>query len=345
MNKIFSFRKILAILTAGGILLFSHTGFADKGKEKVPPGISSPEGKAVKVPDVIATVNGVKIKGDDFSKSLESYKRRLTMMGQQLTEENEKEINKGIIDDMVSRELLTQNTNKMKIKISDDELNKEIETLKLKFHTEEQFNQAIKSQNMTLEDVKKDIRKVMAIKKLIKSEIEDKVSIDEKEVTEYYNNNPSRFLEDESVKASHILVKVDKNASKEEKDAARKKIDGLLKKTKKGEDFAKLAKENSDDPGSGQNGGDLGFFSKGMMVPPFEKAVFSLKKDEVSDVVETEFGYHIIKLTDKKSARNIPLTEVHDKLKGFLKSIEVNKKLSEYIANLKKTADVKITEF
>ena len=106
-----------------------------------------------------------------------------------------------------------------------------------------------------------------------------------------------------------------------------------------------MAKENSDDKGSGQNGGDLGFFSKGMMVPNFEKAAFSLKKDEVSDVVETEFGFHVIKLIDKKPERTIPLSEVHDKLKNFLKSMEVNKKLSEYLADLRKKADVKIMEF
>ena len=114
-------------------------------------------------------------------------------------------------------------------------------------------------------------------------------------------NNPSQFLEMEVVRASHILVMVDKSATKDAKETARKKIDELLQRAKKGEDFANLARANSDDRGSGQRGGDIGFFSKGMMVPNFEKAAFALKKGEIRNVVETEFGYHIIKLTDRKS--------------------------------------------
>jgi peptidyl-prolyl cis-trans isomerase C len=344
VGKNFSFKDALIVLTAAGALLFSYDGFAENGKGKEKPAAAAAE-KGGKIPDMVATVNGVKISGAEFSKSLQSYKRRFSMMGQQFPEDHAKDINKSIIEDMVSRELLIQNSNKIGIKVSDDELNKEIKAIKSKFPSADQFNQMIKSQNMTMEDVKADIRKAIHINRLVKSEIEGKISIEEKTINEYYKNNSSQFLEEESVKASHILVKADKNASKDAREAAKKKIDGLLKRVKKGEDFAKLAKENSDDPGSGQNGGDLGFFSKGMMVPPFEKAAFGLKKDEISDVVETEFGYHIIKLTDRKPSRTIPLNEVQDKLKSFLKSMEVNKKLTEYIANLRKTADVKIVEF
>lgn len=342
MNKIV--KSFLAVLVIGGFLLSYQDSHAESGKGKGSPDVKTAE-KSEKVPDVVATINGVKISGVEFSKGLQSYKKRLAMMGQEVPPEHTKEINKTIIDDLVSRELLIQNCNKTGIKVSDDELNKEITSIKARFQNEEQFNQVIKSQNLTMDDVKSDVRKALAIKKLMKNDIEDKVSVDEKAVNEYYKNNSTKFVEGESVKASHILVMVDKNATKDAKETAKKKIDGLLIRVRKGEDFAKLAKENSDDKGSGQNGGDLGFFSKGMMVPNFEKAAFSLKKDEVSDVVETEFGYHVIKLIDKKPERTIPLSEVHDKLKNYLKSMEVNKKLSEYLADLRKKADVKVMEF
>jgi peptidyl-prolyl cis-trans isomerase C len=337
-------KGFLAVLAIGGFLLSYQDTYAEGDKGKGSPHAKTEE-KAEKVPDVVATINGVKISGVEFSKGLQSYKKRLAMMGQQVPLEHAKEINKTIIDDLVNRELLIQNCNKTGIKISDDELNKEITAIKSRFPSEEQFNQAVKSQNLTMEDVKSDVRRALSIKKLMKNDIEDKITIDEKAVNEYYKNNPDKFVEGESVKASHILVMVDKNAAKDAKETAKKKIDGLLIRVRKGEDFAKLAKENSDDKGSGQNGGDLGFFGKGMMVPNFEKAAFSLKKDEVSDIVETEFGYHIIKLIDKKPSRTIPMSEVHDRLKNFLKSMEVNKKLSEYLADLRKKADVKIVEF
>lgn len=344
MGKNFSFKSVLIVLTAAGALCLSYDGFAENGKGKEKPAAAASE-KGGKIPETVATVNGVKISGSDFNKLLQSYKRRLSMMGQQFPEDHAKDINKSIIEDMVSSELLIQNCNKLGIKVSDDELDKEVEAIKSKFPSADHFNQMIKSQNMTMEDVKADIKKAMHINRLVKSEIEGKISIDDKTVSEYYKNRPAQFLEEESVKASHILIKVDKNTTKEAREAAKKKIDGLLKRAKKGEDFAKLAKENSDDPGSRHNGGDLGFFGRGMMVPPFEKAAFALKKDEISDVVETEFGYHIIKLTDRKPSRTIPLSEVQDKLKSFLKSMEINKKLTEYIASLRKTADVKIVEF
>ena len=342
MNKIV--KSFLAVLVIGGFLLSYQDSHAESGKGKGSPDVKTAE-KSEKVPDVVATINGVKISGVEFSKGLQSYKKRLAMMGQEVPPEHTKEINKTIIDDLVSRELLIQNCNKTGIKVSDDELNKEMASIKARFQNEEQFNQMIKSQNLTMDDVKSDVRKALAIKKLMRNDIEDKITVDEKAVNEYYKNNPDKFIEGESIKASHILIMVDKNAAKDAKETAKKKIDGLLIRVKKGEDFAKLAKENSDDKGSGQNGGDLGFFSKGMMVPNFEKAVFSLKKDEISEVVETEFGYHIIKLTDKKPSRTIPQSEVHDRLKNFLKSMEANKKVSEYLADLRKKADIKVVEF
>ncbi len=342
MNK--KVKSFLAVLVIGGFLLSCQDSHAESGKGKGSPDVKTAE-KSEKVPDVVATINGVKISGVEFSKGLQSYKKRLAMMGQDVPPEHAKEINKTIIDDLVSRELLIQNCNKTGIKVSDDELNKEMASIKARFQNEEQFNQVIKSQNLTMDDVKSDVRKALAIKKLMKNDIEDKITVDEKAVNEYYKNNSTKFVEGESVKASHILIMVDKNATKDAKETAKKKIDGLLIRARKGEDFAKLAKENSDDKGSGQNGGDLGFFSKGMMVPNFEKVAFSLKKEEVSDVVETEFGYHVIKLIDKKPERTIPLSEVHDKLKNYLKSMEVNKKLSEYLADLRKKADVKVMEF
>jgi peptidyl-prolyl cis-trans isomerase C len=327
-----------------GVLLLNYECFAHDEKGKVLPQ-GKPSEKEMKVPDVVATVNGVKIKGADFNKIFQNYKKRFAMVGQQFPEENIKEITKTLIEEMINRELLIQNSSKKGIKVSDDELKKEIESIKSKFPNENQFNQMMKSQNITIEDVKNDIKNVMIIKKFIKGEIENKILTDEKAISEYYKNNQSQFVESESVNASHILVKVDKNAGKEVRDAAKKKIDDLLKKIKKGEDFSKLAKENSDDSASGKNGGDLGFFKKGDMVPPFEKAAFSLNKGEISDVVETDFGYHIIKISDKKPGRTVPLSEVHDKLKNFLRSMEVNKKLSEYVASLRKTADIKTVEF
>ena len=160
--------------------------------------------------------------------------------------------------------------------------------------------------NMTEPGLKDYFASQFAIQKLLDKDLASKIVVTPEEVKAFYDGNPDVFKTPEMVRASHILVKVDKAASDEEKAKALEKIKAIQKRIKSGEDFAKVAKEVSDSP-SKDDGGDLDFFQKGQMVPPFEKAAFSMKPGETSDIVETEVGYHIIRLTDKKEARTVIL--------------------------------------
>jgi len=144
------------------------------------------------------------------------------------------------------------------------------------------------------------------------------VEISDAEIDEFYNKNIERFTHEEEVKASHILVKVEPGAAQEEKDAARAKAEGLLKQIKDGADFAELAKAVSDDPGTKNNGGDLNWFGRGKMVPAFDDAAFSLQPGELSEVVETNFGFHIIKVVDKRPQGVQPVEEVRDLIESAL---------------------------
>jgi peptidyl-prolyl cis-trans isomerase C len=143
------------------------------------------------------------------------------------------------------------------------------------------------------------------------------------------------------VRASHILLGVDASASADEKQKAKTKAEDILKKVKAGEDFAKLAKDNSTCPSSAQ-GGDLGFFGKGQMVPAFEQAAFSLKTGDVSEVVETQFGYHIIKLTEKKEAETVKLDEVKDRISDYLKNQKMQKAVTDFLNGVKGNSKVEI---
>src|SRR5262249_36535838 len=134
-------------------------------------------------------------------------------------------------------------------------------------------------------------------------ERELKISVSDDEVKKFYDDNPSKFEQPEMVRASHILLstrdpETNKDLPDEQKMAKRKKAEELLKRARAGEDFAKLARENSEDPGSKDRGGEYQF-SRGQMVPEFETAAFSLKTNEVSEIVTTQYGYHIIKLSEK----------------------------------------------
>ncbi len=143
----------------------------------------------------------------------------------------------------------------------------------------------------------------------------DKVTLSEAKALSYYKEHSESFKTPETIRARHILIKIDPSASDEEKKKIKAKAEEILEKLKKGEDFAKLASEVSEDPGTKAKGGDLDFFPRGTMIPAFEEAAFSLKPGEMSGLVETEYGYHIIKLEEKKDAVLEPYEKIKDKVK------------------------------
>jgi peptidyl-prolyl cis-trans isomerase D len=156
--------------------------------------------------------------------------------------------------------------------------------------------------------------------------VASQITVTDADIKSYYDQNAKRFVDEEQRRASHILIKAEKGAS----DAAKEKAEKLLAQLRKNPaDFAKLAKENSQDPGSAERGGDLDFFSKGMMVPPFEEAAFKLKEGEISDVVQSDFGFHIIQITGIKPGSAKSLDAVKGQIAAEIKKQLATKKFSE----------------
>ncbi|MGC9974420.1 MAG: peptidylprolyl isomerase, partial [Gaiellaceae bacterium] len=162
-------------------------------------------------------------------------------------------------------------------------------------------------------------RRDLVIAHFIQLTIVPKVTVSEEESRKFYDQNQDKFVGGETVRASHILVGVDAKATAEEKQKAREKAEKLRKELAAGADFATLARENSTCPSSKQ-GGDLGYFGKGQMVPPFEQAAFALKPGGLSDVVETQFGYHIIKLVEKKGPETVAFKDAQPRIGEYLKN-------------------------
>lgn len=173
-------------------------------------------------------------------------------------------------------------------------------------------------------------------------EVVGKINVTDDDINLYYKAHQEEFRTPEMVRARHILIKVDKSASNDDKAKARSKAEDILKRIKAGEDFAKLASEFSEDPGSKNKGGDLGFFPKGRMVPDFEKVAFSLKPGEVSDIVETPFGFHIIKVEEKKESIQEPLEKVKDKVKEKVFADFRKAKVDEFVEKAMKDAGVEL---
>ncbi len=176
----------------------------------------------------------------------------------------------------------------------------------------------------------------------LKKEIVEKIDVSENDIQLYYKAHQEEFTTPEMVRARHILIKVDKSASEDAKKKAKEKAEGILKRIKSGEDFAKLASELSDDPGSKENGGDLGFFPKGKMVPNFEKAAFALKPGEMSSIVETPFGFHIIKVEEKKEAVIEPYDKVKDKVREKVRAEFKKRRVEEFVQKAMKDAGAEV---
>ena len=199
---------------------------------------------------------------------------------------------------------------------------------------------------ISLDDLRTKMTEEMIAETVRDRELNIKVTDDE--VKKFYDENPAKFEQPERVRASHILLATRDLATGSElpepkKAEKRKKIDELLKLARAGEDFAKLAKENSEDPGSKDKGGEYEF-PRGQMVPEFETAAFALKTNEVSDVVTTQFGYHIIKLLEKLPPQKVEFAKVADNIKEYLKGQAVAKVNAAFSEKLKSEAGVEIKD-
>jgi peptidyl-prolyl cis-trans isomerase C len=249
---------------------------------------------------------------------------------------------RGVLDDMIGYRLMIQEAKARKIAVADAEIDAQVAQIRSQFPNDAQFQQALTAQNTTLEAVRNDTRDEMSAAKLVDSEIASKIAVKPEAVTDFYNKNQDKFQQGARVRASHILIGIPQNADAATKQQAKSKAEALLKDLKAGKDFAEAAKANSQDPGSAPNGGDLGYFEQGQMVPPFEQAAFALKAGEMSDVVETQFGYHIIKVADKQTSRVVPLDEAKKQIEEYLTQQNRHAQTEVFVQALKAKAKIEV---
>ncbi len=289
--------------------------------------------------DKMAVVNGVVITRDQYDKELQVHLGRVSRQGKQISDDQMAELKKEILEGLIEREVLYQESRKAGIKIDDQRINDQMAGIRKRFPNEEEFKKALANMDLTEEEVRAQIQRGLAIRELIDQKVANKVVITDEETNAYYAGNPQLFKQPEQVKASHILIKVEPTADDAKKAEAGKKIEEIQQKLKDGGDFAELAKEYSEGP-SGPKGGDLGYFQRGQMVKPFEDAVFSMQTNEVSGRVETRFGYHLMKVYDKKPGQTLAYADVKDKIAQRLKQEKVQKDATQYVENLTKNAEV-----
>ena len=290
------------------------------------------------LPDVLARVNDEPVTKADFEMLVRNIELRNHTP---IPPERRDEILRKLLDQLVEYTALKQEAQSRSVSIPDDEIEQQMTAMKKRSGSDEAFKKELADRQMTLERLRSDLRVQLAISKMMEAQVATAKPITDAEAKEFYEKNPDQFKRGESVRASHILIRVGEKAEAEEKKKARARIDAVLKRAKAGDDFATLAREHSQD-GSASNGGDLSYFVKGQMVPPFDQAAFSLKPNEISDVVTTQFGYHIIKVIDRKPAGTVPLEEVAENLKSMLTERKRQETAQAFIAQIKQKSKIEV---
>jgi peptidyl-prolyl cis-trans isomerase C len=251
-----------------------------------------------------------------------------------------------VLDQLIQLQLLKSKSTAADQVAAKKQAEKQLEDAKTQLGSEESLNLRLKAQGLTRESLLDKWTDGELAKAVLTREL--KVDITDDQVKKFYDDNPSKFEEPEMVRASHILLSTLESDGKtdlpaDKKAAKRKLAEDLLKRARAGEDFAKLAKEYSEDPGSKDKGGEYKF-PRGQMVKEFENAAFALKTNEVSDIVTTQFGYHIIKLSEKIPAKKRELAETSPRIKDYLTSLALQEKAPAYLEQLKKEAGVEVLD-
>lgn len=289
--------------------------------------------------EAVTLVNGQEITKEELSDRLEILKKFYTLKykvdfsksGGKVTEEK---LEKAVLEQIVMETLLQQEAKRRNIAVSAAEVNQAIQDWKnTKFASPDEAEKFLRDNEIEPAELKREKQYELLLGKLKQDVLSSEASeVTEDECRAYFAQHKSRYGYPEIVRARHIVVK------------DRLKAEQLLAKLNSGVDFAELAREFSEDKASAVKGGDLGYFSKGQMVPPFEKAAFSLEKDKISSIIQTEYGYHIIKVLDHKPAEELEYSDVREEVKQLLGQQKQQKAWEKFKHDLQDRAIISVYE-
>lgn len=300
---------------------------------------------------IVAKGKGVEIRRKQLDNALIGLKAGLNARGQNVTPDQMLMLERQVLNDILGLQLIVAKATEADKAKGQEQFVKAVKKLKTESKlTDEEFDQKLATQLRIQGITRAEWNQQRADQSTagVVLERELKINITDDDAKKFYEEFPARFEKPESVRASHVLIGTRDQATNSELTEEQKKVkhklaEDVRKKALAGDDFAKLAKEYSDDPGSKDNGGEY-TFPRGQMVPEFEAAAFSLGTNQVSDIVTTQFGYHIIKLSEKIPAKKVAFAEVSDDLKEGLKAQEIQKQLVEYLPKLLKESNVEILD-
>ncbi len=298
-----------------------------------------PAGGTYELPDPVAVVNGEKITREDLTKVANAL---LVANGRNLEElgaSDKKRMYQSVLDEIISDRLIAKAS--VGTPVDDMEVEKRLGQFRAQYPDQKSFEDATKQAGQTLDQIKANVRTQLRQLAWMDKVTADDTKVDPAEAEKFYKENPpSRFDAPETIRASHILVAVRKDAPPEASVKAEDKVKVLTDKLAKGETFESLAKTFSDDPTAKQTEGDLGYFSRDRIMPEFADAAFKLKVGEISPPVRTQFGIHLIKLTDRRPAHTATLEEARDQITTYLRAEKRKAAVIKLVDSLKGKAKI-----
>jgi peptidyl-prolyl cis-trans isomerase C len=294
------------------------------------------EGAAGTTPDAetVAVVNGTVITKEQVDRELTGHQQKMVRAGQALNPELLAGLRERVIEGLIDRTLLHQASVKGGITVSDEEVDEQFGQIREQFPSDEAFNSVLMQMNMTEEVLREELRGGISVNKFVDERFGSSADISPGEARAYYDSHPEAFVTPEQVRARHILIRSDAEGGEDAEGKARKAIEEIREEALAGGDFGELAKEHSQCPSSEQ-GGDLGYFTRGKMTKDFEDTAFALEPGELSGIVDTEFGHHLIKVEDRKPEGTIPFEDVEERLRAYLGQEAVKEAVQSYVKQLR----------
>lgn len=291
---------------------------------------------------IVAVVNQEVIMLSEVEKGMEASGEEIQVEDRLEKRERVKEAHRKVLDQLIDEKLIDLEAKKSGIKVASKELEAAVEDIKRRNGvTQEEMETLLEKEGLTFEAFKKQIEKKLLRVKVVQWAVKVDTTAEEKDLKEFYQNNTDRYRGMESYRPAHILFRVSKEATPDEVREIRKKCVKALEKIKTGEDFGETALLYSEDA-SAKDQGDLGFFKRGELLPVFEREALRLKVGEVSGIVRTDFGFHIIKLLDRKGGASLPFEDAKEKVRSDFYEYQMDRAFKQFISSLREKSVIEV---
>lgn len=299
------------------------------------------DGQKQQTEEKAAVVNGAVITRAEYDGEALLIQKNILGMGKPLTCARIASLQKEIVESLIRREILYQESRKAGTKIDKKDIDKEIDGLKKQFLSDAEYKNELNRRNLSEDVLRTQLERNLLIQKYVERQFLEKARVTDGDVIAYYESHLSALKQPLMVRVSHILIQADSRWEAARKQEARRKAEQILKDLKKGRDFKEIAREQSDGP-TRTSGGDLGYVRMGQLEKQFEGVIFNLKAGETSDVIETDYGFHLFKVMDRKPESIAAYDNVKEQIQQYLRQEKATQEADLHARKLREKADVKI---